>query len=63
MNTSFDDRAYYRKRAEECRSRAAEAIDPAVRSVHHDMASRYAAAALGGASPALFPPHAAQRPE
>ncbi|WCT72893.1 hypothetical protein PQ455_14795 [Sphingomonas naphthae] len=53
------DRDYYLRRAQECRDKASAAQDPAVRSVHHDMALRYEAAAFSDEPPPLFPSRSA----
>lgn len=36
-----EDRAYFARRAEEARAKAAEAIDPAIKKIHADMAKEY----------------------
>jgi len=45
METDYDP-AYYARRADQARELAARAIDPGVKRIHIDMASRYAEMAL-----------------
>lgn len=42
--TFSDDRLYYAQREQECRKRADNASDPAIRAVHMEFARRYAEA-------------------
>ena len=41
------DRAYFARRAEECRRKEQAAIDPAIKRVHCQMAEEYERRALG----------------